>query len=212
MFLYTRRATLKNGNTRKAMDFALKITEKANKVSGLDISLFSEVYSPNTGTLVWSAFVADLATLEAGTDKLQADDAFVKLLDDGAAFVQDGVADGLSMVVAGTPDPNRTVNYATVVQSACSNGNIGRGIEVGIEIAQRAEKITGTPTLFTATMTGPYSGVAWITGQADIQSVEAAQTALAADASFGEYIDHDAGGVYTDDENLTTSTLYRRIA
>jgi hypothetical protein len=211
MFLYTRRATLKNGNTRKAMDFALKITEKANKVSGLDVSLYSEVYSPNAGALVWSAFVPDLATLEAGTDKLQGDDGFVKLIDEGAAFVQEGIADGLSMLVSGTPDPNRTVNYATVVQTACSNGNIGHGIEVGIEIAQRAEKITGVPTLFMATVTGPYSGVAWITGVADIQSVEAAQAALVADVSFGEFIDQEAGGVYTDDENLTTSTLYRRL-
>ena len=35
MFLYTRRATLKNGNTRKAMDFALKITEKAKVLAEL---------------------------------------------------------------------------------------------------------------------------------------------------------------------------------
>src|SRR5436190_19102365 len=81
MYLFSRRARLSPGNTREAMAWATAITEKVNQISGLPVSLFTQVFSPGVGTLVWSTFVPDLATLEAATDKLNTDDGYISMGD-----------------------------------------------------------------------------------------------------------------------------------
>jgi hypothetical protein len=92
-------------------------------------------------------------------------------------------------LIHGAPDPNRQIEYVTTVRTVCANGNLARGMELGVEIAQRAEKITGTPTLFLADVTGTYGGVGWASGHANAQELEATQQKLAADASWAKWID-----------------------
>src|SRR5258707_15394309 len=79
MYLFSRRSRLAPGNTRDAMAWATGITEKVNQVSGLPVSLFTQVFSPEVCTLVWSTLVPDLATLKAGTDKLNVEDGLVSM-------------------------------------------------------------------------------------------------------------------------------------
>jgi len=187
------------------------VTEKANKISGLNVSLFAQTFSPEIGTLVWSAFVPDLATLEAGNDKLLVDEAYVSLVDQGAKFALGGADDSLLQVVHGEVDPNRQIEYVTTVQTVCANGSVARGIELGVEIAQRAEKATGLPGLFTTGVTGPYGAVGWITGYADIKEMERVQQALAADTKFGEFVDKNVRGVYVESPSETQQLIYRRL-
>jgi hypothetical protein len=71
MYLFSRRVRLAAGNTRAAMEWALGQTEKVNRITGLPISLYAQVFSPEVGAIGWSTFVPDLATLEAAGDKLQ---------------------------------------------------------------------------------------------------------------------------------------------
>ena len=70
------------------------------------------------------------------------------------------------------------------MQAVCANGSVTRGIELGVEIAQRAEKTTGLPVLFATGATGSYGSVGWFTGYVDIGELERAQQALAVDAKF----------------------------
>jgi hypothetical protein len=210
MYLFSRRGRIASGNNRKAMAQALAVTEKVNQITSIGVSLYGQVYSPEVGTLVWSSFVPDLATLEAATDKLNADDGFASMVDDFAPLTTGQIDDGLMQLVYGQPDQNRPVEYVAGVQAVCANGNVGKGIEVGIEIAQRAEKATGHPTLFATTMTGVYGGVGWFTAYADIASMEAAEAAIAADASFTKFIDSKAD-VYAAEPLLTQQRVYRRI-
>ena len=211
MYLFSRRAQLAPGNTAAAMTWATNITEKVNQITDLTLSLFTEIYSPGVGVLSWSAFVPDLATLEAATDKLAVDESYISMVDAGAKFAAGAATDLLSQIVHGAPDPNRKVEYVSVVQSACASGALTKGIELGVEIAQRAEKITGVPTMFATRATGTYGGVAWISGNADIKALEAAQAALAADAKFGEHVDKSVKGVYVEDLEATRTTIFRRI-
>jgi len=211
MYLFARRARLAPGNTTAAMTWATNITEKATQVGGLPISLFSQVFSPELGVLSWSTFVPDLQTLETATDKLNVDQGFVSMIDEGAKF-DAGVADDmLGQVVYGEPDPNRQVEYATVVEAVCASGAITKGIELGVEIAQRAEKAMGEQTMFLTAVTGTYGGVSWITGYNDIKAMEAAQQKLAADTKFSEYVDKSVKGVYAEEPTLTRQLIYRRI-
>jgi hypothetical protein len=211
MYLFSRRARLAPGNTRAAMTWATSITEKVNQIVGLNTSLYAQTFSPEVGTLVWSTFVPDLATLESANDKLLVDDGYVSMVDAGAKFAEGTIDDSLLQLISGEADPNRHIEYATTVQSVCANGSVVRGIELGVEIAQRAEKVIGSPVLFATAATGGYGGVAWITGYSDVQALEASQQALAADTKFGEFIDKSVRGVYVEDPTATQSLVYRRV-
>jgi hypothetical protein len=211
MYLFSRQIRFGPGNTREQMEWALQQTEKVNQITGLQVNLFMQVYSPEVGAVGWSTFVPDLATLEAAGDKLNADDSFVASVDKGAAMTVGGANDNLAQVIYGEPDPNRQIEYVTAVRTVCANGSLARGMELGVEIAQRAEKITGTPTLFLADVTGTYGGVGWVSGHANVQAVEAAQQALAADPSWATYLDKEVRGTYVDEPSLTTQLIYRRL-
>jgi hypothetical protein len=211
MYLFSRRARLAPGNTRASMTWVLDITEKAKQITGLEISPFTTVFSPEVGTVVWSMVAPDLAALEAANDKLVADDGYVVLIDEGARLVQSNVDDGLLQIVHGEVNPDRRVEYATSVQAVCATGNVARGMELGVEIAQRAEQATGIPTMFASSMTGPYGAIAWVTGFTDVHEMDRAQQALAADADFMRFIDDKAPGVYVEDFAITRQLTYRRI-
>ena len=211
MYLFSRRARLAPGNTRAAMAWATDITEKASQVGGLPLSLYAQVFSPMVGTIVWSTFAPDLAALEAATDKLNADDGFISASDAGAKFVLADEDDALLQVVYGEPDPNRPVEYVSTVQSVCATGGLTKGIELGVEIAQRVEKAAGLPTMFVTGTTGVYGSVGWITGYADIKELEATQQKLAADTKFAEFVDKSVRGVYSEEQMATNQLVYRRI-
>jgi len=211
MYLFTRRARLANGNTRKAITWAADITERTNKISGVEFSLYQGVLSPEVGTLVWSTFLPDLATFEAASDKLNADDGYLGALDDGAKFLAGGADDGLVQLVHGAPDPNRRVEYVTVNRAVCASGQLTAGVGAGIAIAQKAEQISGIPTLVGMDVTGSYGGVTWITGHEDVRAMESAEATLMADPSWGETIDRQTAGIYSEAPELTTQLIYRRM-
>jgi hypothetical protein len=212
MYLFSRQIRFGPGNTRDQMEWALGQTERVNQITGLQVSLYTQVYSPEVGAIGWSTFVPDLATLEAAGDKLQADDSFVAATDKGAAMTVGGATDSLAQVIYGEPDPNRQIEYVTVVRAVCATGNVAKGMEAGVELAQRAEKIMGTPTLFLADVTGNYGGVAWASGYENVQALEAAQQALVADEGWAKFVDKSTAGVYADEPSLTTQIIYRRLA
>jgi hypothetical protein len=212
MYLFSRRARLSGAKFRDSMAWATSVTERVTQTTGLPVGLWNQTFSPAVGTLVWSTFVPDLATLEAANDKLMVDDAYNELVDRGNEFLIPGsVDDTLGMIIHGEPDPNRHVEYVAAVRSTISAGKLARGIAVGVEIAQRAEQITGLPTAFLADSTGNYGGVAWLTGFANVGELERAEQTLNADQSFIELIDTQAAGVYADQPGANTQLVYRRI-
>jgi hypothetical protein len=212
MYLFSRRARLAPGNTREAITWATSITEKVNQITGLNVGLYALTFSPGVGKLSWSTFVPDLPTLEAANDKLLVDDGYASMLDAGAKFALGGADDALLQIVYGEPDPSRQIEYVTTVQTVCASGNLTQGIELGIEIAQQAEKVLGTPVLFATGVTGNYGAVGWLSGYADVQEMERAQQALAADAKFAAFVDKGVRGVYVDEPTETQQLIYRRIA
>jgi hypothetical protein len=212
MYLFSRQIRFGPGKTREQMEWALGQTERVNQITGLQVSLYMQVYSPEVGAVGWSTFVPDLATLEAAGDKLNADDAFVAAVDKGSAMTVGGAVDNLAQVIYGEPDPNRQIEYVTVVRAVCATGKVARGMEAGVELAQRAEKIMSTPALFLADVTGNYGGVAWASGYENVQALEAAQQALTADEGWAKFVDKTTADVYAEEPSLTTQIIYRRLA
>jgi hypothetical protein len=212
MYLFSRRTRLAGGNGRAGLEWAVAMCERVNQITGLDVGLWGTVYSEGFGTISFTTFLPDLAALEAAGDKLQVDDGYLEASDKGAALTIGGLDDSLLEIVHGVPDPSRNPQYVSGVTAVCASGHLAKGMTVGVEIAQRAEKITGLPTLFVRGATGPYGGVGWLTGYEDIGSLESAQQALADDASWLEFLDDEVEDAYAEDPSITQSTIYRKLA
>ena len=213
MYLFSRRARLAPGNTRESMTWATGITEKVNQITGLNVGLFGLTFSPEVGSLAWSTFVPDLATLEAANDKLLVDDGYISMIDAGAKFASGaGADDSLFQLVYGEPDASRPIEYVTTVQTVCTSGSVIKGIEIGVEIAQRAEKALGVPVLFATGATGMYGAVGWFSGYESIAAMERAQQQLSEDTEFGKFVDKSVRGVYTDDPAESQQLVWRHLA
>lgn len=212
MYLFSRSARLAPGRTTEAMSWALNVTEKVNQISEVPVNLWMRVFSPGVGTLAWTAVLEDLSVLEATNDKLMADSGYLELVDKGAAFASgDSVDDQVvSLVVADRPAEGQPRNYVVVVEAVLAAGGMTKGIELGVEIAQRVKAITSAQCSFGVGVTGDYGAVGWFTGYDSIQDVDRAQQALQADTEFTKLIDDKASKVYA--EGRAVQTLYRKLA
>ena len=210
MYIFTRTAQLAPGKTRAAMAWAVGITEQVNKVTELDVSLWTPVFSRAIGRLVWSTIVESLTQLEAAEAKLLAEDRYITEVDRGAEFTTDGIDDALASLVRFNPDPNRRPQYVAVVDATVAPGSFGRAIEVGVEIADRATRVSGLETTFAAGVTGAYGGVVWITGATSLDELQAGENAINGDQDFVAYLDREAANVFL--PGSSEQTILRRIA
>ena len=198
MYLFSRTARLGAGNPEKQLAWALKITEKVNQISEVPVELWGSVFSPSAQTLVWTATVEDLVTLETVDGKLISDSGYVSLVEDGATYSSgDPVDDALLQFVFADPATEAVeATYATTVQATLAPGGSARGMELGVETAQSAGRISGCPTSFCASMTGAYGSVEWISVYSSIEQLQKGQEAIAADTGFAEMLDKKLSAVY----------------
>ena len=211
MYIFTRSARLAPGNLRDSMAWALSVTEKVNQISEAQFHLWSTFNSPGVGSLSWVTTIEDLEVLEATNAKLMADDGYHSLIEQGANHLSaDALNDGLIRLVVADADASATeTHFVSVNQAVLAPGHSVRGIEVGIEIAQRAKKSVGRPVSFGASTTGEYGTVGWIGYYDSIQQLQTAQETLAADTDFAKYLDKEASQVYL--PNRSSVTWYRKV-
>jgi hypothetical protein len=208
-YLFSRRGRLAPGNLLDSMAWASKITEKVNAISEFPVSLWTTVFSPQLGTLSWTAVVQDLSQLRSLDAKLLADSGYLSLVEEGARYTSDGgLDDGLVNLIHADPDAV-TGEYATVVAATIAPGNLVRGIEVGVEIAQRAKAITGRATSFGSSQTGVYGEVGWIVLYDSVEQLQAAGEALSSSVEFAQYLDEHASSVYL--PGASTQTVFRKV-
>jgi hypothetical protein len=210
MYLFTRRTRLAGGNGMAGMDWAAAISAKVKEITGQEVQLWATMYSAGVGTISWTAWFADLVHLEAVGDKLNGDPSFNELANSGTKFTDGSLDDALLQPVYGEPDPNTSLEYVGGAVAVASAGNIERAMGLGVEIAQKSEAITGLATMLVRSLTGPYGGVAWFTGYANITAMETAENALAADPSWLKLID-STKGCFVEDPMITQATVYRRV-
>ena len=202
---------LVGGNGTAGLEWATAITEKVATLTGQEVQVWATVYSPGYGTISWTSWFADLATLEKVGDTLTADAGYMKLADQGAKFTDGGLDDAIFQPIYGSPDPTRDIQYVGGVTAVAAPGNIERAIGVGIEIAQKVEAVTGMSCMFARAMSGPYGSIGWLTAYDNIGAIEAAATAIAADPSLVKLID-SSKGCFVEDSSITQQTFYRRLA
>ena len=211
MYLFTRRTRLAGGNAAEGVAWAASVAMQVKEVTGQEIRLWSTVYSQGFGTISWTGWFADLTSLEAIGDKLQANAGMQKLVTEGTKFTDGNLDDALLQTIAGEPDASGPAKYVTGAEAVIAAGNTERAMGVGAEIAQKAESITGLATMFASSLTGPFGGVRWLTGYPDLASMEKAQNALAGDPSWLKLID-STKGCFVEDPAVSQTTIYRRLA
>ena len=210
MYLFTRTARPTKGGPRAPIEWAVGITEKVNQIVDFQVSLYTRVFSPQAGTLVWGAVVEDLQELETGNAKLLVDDGFIAEAERGTQFGDQGFDDQLMTILHGQPDPSAgPPAYASTVSTVIAPGKFARGAELGVEIAQRVEAISGAWTMFGMDQTGTYGGARWITGYADVKQLEQAEQAVNDDASFLKFVDENVAGVYLGGSSTEQSIVTR---
>ena len=207
MYLFTRQARLAPGQLRPGIEWAVGITEKVNQITSLNVGLWMPMLSPSLGTVSWGAAVESLGDLEDADAKLNADAMFLDAIDKGSTLVT-GEVDDLVAQYLSNPDAPAETSHVAVVQSRFANGNFKRGVEVGIEIAERATKISGTPTSFLLASTGEYGGCAWISSATSIRALEASEQAVNADEHFIDYVDKHADCFV---DGITQQSIWRRV-
>ena len=208
-YLFSRRGRLAPGNLLDAIAWAVKITEKVNAISEVPVTLWATEFSPQVGTLSWTTVVEDLSQLRTLDAKLMADTGYLALVEEGARYTSDaGLDDGLVTLIHADADAV-TGEYASVVAATIIPGSFVRGIEVGVEIAQRAKAITGRATSFGASQTGVYGEVGWVVLYDDVDQVQAAGEALNSNVEFAQYLDEHASKAYI--AGVSTQTIFRKI-
>jgi hypothetical protein len=206
MYLFARRRRIEPGKGPEAMAWAIETADKVSQIGGIAVTAWSSMWGADAGTVVWSAFVQDLAELEQAGDKLAIDDGFNRRIADAEALFNGAVADSLSQVIhgaRGTEPPG----YVTVVTAQLANGRFTEGLAAVVEIAENVERITNTPTSVSLSVTGAYGGIAWLTGLRDIQALQATEAAINADTNFVALVDR-VGSCF---EPGAQQAIYRRL-
>ncbi len=211
MYLFNRRTRLVGGNGTAGLEWATAISEKAAAVTGHEVQLWATVYSPGYGTISWTAWFADLASVEKADDAMNGDADMTKLADLGAKFTDGSLDDAIFQPIHGAPNPTREIQYVGSVAAVAASGNIERALGFGVEVAQKVEAITGMPCIFAQALSGPYGSVGWLTAYDNIAAIESAQTAMAGDSSFLKLVDSGAG-CFVEDASVTQQTFHRRLA
>ena len=210
MYLFTRTARLRAGDPTPGITWGTEVCGKVRDLTDHPIQLWTTSYSPGVGTLVWSTWFEDLSSLERVTDKLGTDGGYLHMLDVAKELFEGPIDDMLVEPIHGQPDAERSLQYVTSVRAVPVTGSFEKGIGKGIELAERAEAITGVPTMFVRALTGPYGEVGWLTGHETITQDQETESALAADQGWMRLVD-EASQCYVDNPMITQQTIHRRL-
>ena len=210
MYFFSRTARVRNGQMVPATNWAVELTGRVNRLTELDVQLWSSMLSPGLGTMAWSTFVPDLVSLDTANSKLAADQGFLDETTKGADMITEGGFDDIVLQLvhrAGTPPDHP--QFAAVVSSAMSAGGFAKGGEVGVEIAQRAAELTGLATSFLVATTGTYGGCAWISAASTLDELQRGERQVSTDPDFIAYLDEHANGLFRPE--VSTQVMWRRL-
>ncbi len=196
-YMFTRATKLAPGSLLDSMAWAVKMTEKVNAVGGPQFKLWRRVLSPELGMISWSTVVEQIEDLTKLEEKLIADGSYLELLEEGQRFGDgNGANDALGQLIHVDPDGFESAQYASITLTQLAPGMTAAGIGLGVEIAQKIKSITGSPSSFGASMTGPYGQVVFIVLADSIGQLQAGNEAISADADWIELLDDRASKVY----------------
>jgi hypothetical protein len=208
MYLFTRAVRLAPGHARDGMEWAVSLTEKVNQITALNVGLWTPVMSPAVGTLSFGCAVESATDIEDAEAKLNVEPMYLDAIERGAAMLASGADDELAQFLY-NPDQTPNPTHVAVVRTVIANGSFQRGVEVGIEIAQRATQLGTCPTSFLLATTGTYAGCGWISSAHSLKELEESEQAVNANPDFVSFLDSEASSCYL--PGITTQSIWRRV-
>ena len=209
MYRFARMAQL-TGNPTKSIEWAVTIAEKVNQISETPVSLWTTVLSPAVGLCAWTTTVDTVAEIETLDAKLMVDSGFVALQAAASEHILPGsVNDSLATIIYETPlAQSGTFHYASITAAQVQPGQFRRGVELGVEFAQKAHSLTGLETSFEAAVTGNMGTITWAMAADTIEQLQRGEDTLNADETFLKLIDTEGAKAYQ--PNATVS-YFRRL-
>jgi hypothetical protein len=207
MYLFARTRSVNPGSFRAGLAAAVEGGAKASEIIGSPVFVWTSIFSPTTGSVMWSMRVDNLEELLTAGDALAADDGFDEWSKDSDALFSGPFSDVVSQVIYGEPT-GPPAPFISVVSATCANGSLSEGMGIGVEIAEMATSLTSSPTMFIAPLFGEYGAVGWISGAADLATLEADNAILSTDSEWLKLVDR-AGHAFAPG---VTGTLMRRLA
>jgi len=192
MYLFSRFRRVNSASAREAVAAAVEVAGMASTISGLPISSWITIASPEVGRINWSTTFEHLADFQAANDKLNDSKDYGDWADAHDKLFDGPAEDALMQIIHGVPDPDRTVNFVAGTRVVCATGKVGEATAAGVELAELATKISGQPMLVGATLTGLYGAMVFISGGESLAVAEEAQAALGADPSWLSFLDDHA--------------------
>lgn len=208
MYLYTRTDRMQFGKADEAVAFAIEAAAYVAEKTGNQVYTWSSVFGAPLGTVTWSARLDSMAALGEMQDQLFADPGFADLGKRGAELMTGEISDSISQVLAATSDAAPGA-FASVVTAQCAPGHIADAMAWGADILTTVGAITGLPSMMLRSMYGPFAGIGWVSGAASMADIDAANDAMAADATYIKKLDEGGELFITGSAN---QVLLRRLA
>jgi len=211
MIIFQRLATFE-GPPEEIAPWALEITEAVNQRTHLNVSLWQGLFGGPAGTLAWSALTDNLTVLEAATDSLAADAAYLSLLSKARDWARTPPEDFLLRMVhtAGGDYVRPDVGaYAEGTVAVPADGKLAEAGAFGVEIADAHSKLTHASVLFCTSEYSAFGEMRWLSLYDSAAAVDTAAEAIAKDQDYAAKL-KAAGGLFV--EGLSRRTLARRIA
>ncbi|MGI9602098.1 MAG: hypothetical protein ACR2QE_09450 [Acidimicrobiales bacterium] len=181
MYLFSRQVTLQ-GPFREIGAWAAEITGVINAHSEVPVTLWSSSMGNPVGSMAWSARVDSHAQLDAVTQSLQTNDAYMDLADQGQQYISEPGEDFLRQFV--TEPGAEPPQVAMITTAVAANGKMAEAIEFGVGMAEHVTKATGHPLALLTDAYGTFGSLTWINGFPDMAAVDSAQDALMADEEY----------------------------
>lgn len=189
MYLFTRTTTARPERAADAAAWSVDVAAQVRRITGLEVRAWSVLYGAPLTTVTWTCAADSHAEMGAMGEKLQADPGYLARLPEAADLFEGAPTDRLLEVLATVGEVRDDVRYASVVSAQCAGGQIAAALAWGVEIFEHVGSVTGRDGAFVRSMYGPWATLGWISLGASLEEVDAAEAAMAGDASYVTRID-----------------------
>ncbi len=175
MFLFSRLLTL-SGPPQETIPWAIEINSHVDSLVDTDVACWLAVYGHPLGTVAWSTIVESRAQMADMGAKLTVDATYLSLVSRAADWVKTPGQDFFRQLVNPTPPtggPPGVGSVAQVTTAVANAGKYGEAFAWGLDMAEYASGLAGTPVTFLTDVYGKFGSVAWISIQADMAAVDA---------------------------------------
>ncbi|MEX2293083.1 MAG: hypothetical protein WD691_04790 [Acidimicrobiales bacterium] len=210
MIIFQRMVTFE-GPPDEVGAWAMEITEAVNKSTGLNASLWQGLFGGPAGTLVWSALVENLTALEAATDSIAGDAAYISLVKKARDWTAGPAEDSLLRMIhtaGGTYVRPDVGAYAEGTLAVPAEGKLAKATEFGVEISDIHSNLTHSSVLFCSSAYGSFAEMRWLAMYDSAAAVDHAAEVIAKDDDYAAKLDK-AGDLFV--EGITRRSLARRI-